>query len=103
MKDSYKILEAKFTNFDTAKMMREITNEIGLEITDTQVLRNVIDYQFELITFKYFLGMWALFTVTYIIPFLIQMFTENPDVILVCNIICIISQLFFFIVEMIQL
>jgi hypothetical protein len=47
--------------------------------------------------------MWALFTVTYIFPFLIQMFTENPDVILVCNIICIISQLFFFVVEMIQL
>ena len=66
------------------------------------MLRNIIDYQFNQYTFKYFVGLWLLFLGTYLIPFLIQIFTDNWGVVLVCNLICIASQIFFYGIEYIQ-
>lgn len=83
--------------------MRNVFHQTHTEIEETQVLRNIIDYQFEAYTFKYFVGLVLIFLTTYLIPFLIQIFSANWGVVFACNLSCIISQMFFCTIELVQI
>ena len=66
-------------------------------------MRNIIDFQFDYYTYKYFVLLSQIFVVTYICPFIVQIFSDNWTLVLICNISCIFTQLFFFYVELIQI
>lgn len=54
-------------------------------------MRNIIDYQFDYYTYKYFVLLSQIFVVTYICPFIVQIFSDNWTLVLICNISCFFS------------
>ena len=84
-------------------MMDDIFDQTRADIDNMQVVRNIIDFQFEFYTYRYFFVLWLTFLITYICPFIVQIFSDNYSVVLICNLSCLFSQLFFFYIELIQI
>ena len=67
------------------------------------VLINLIEYIFTQHTQNFFIAQATLHIVFYMTPLMIQIFYEDYTRVIWCNILCIIVQLMFFSIELIQM
>lgn len=93
----------EFSPLQLAELIEEIMAQTSGEIEGFLVLINLIEYIFEQHTRNYFMAQATLHIVFYMTPLMIQIFYEEYTRVVWCNSLCIIVQLMFFSIELIQM
>ena len=89
--------------YDMCVLVANILEKTPGEIADQRLIRHITDYQYTLKTHGNSLRMLLLYCFGFFIPFFVQLWWFDPDAVITCNVMCLLTSLFLFRFEIEQM
>lgn len=89
--------------YDMCVLVADILEKTPGEIADQRLIRHITDRQYSLKTRGNSLRMLLLYCFGFFIPFFVQLWWFDPDAVITCNVMCLLTSLFLFRFEIEQM